>query len=114
MQVKLATAKYVLRKFKDFKKQTFPNKKQLHDEEIVVKLITDDVFNIKVAALYFLDLKKRTKSWRKAVVAYNTGYHGISKIDEIKKHKYYKKVVSALIYTVRPFNEKFLKESKNE
>ena len=108
MQVKAGTTRQVLRLHPDLVQQYFPgykSEKKLRDEEIIIKSITDDVFNIKVAALYFAHQRKYSKGWSTAVVAYNQGLGRARQMENPKEHVYYKKIVGVLIKEVRPFNE---------
>ncbi len=107
MQMKVGTARKVLRKYSALVPNYFPNRKtykRLRDEEIIIKLIQDDEFNIRLASLNFTMHRKRSKSWAQAVVGYNTGQGAANRITEPKKHKYYTKILKRLISEVRPFN----------
>jgi len=107
MQIKVATARKVLNNYKKLVPEYFPTRKtykRLRDEEIIVELIKNDEFNIRLAALNFALHRKRSKNWSHAVVAYNTGQRGANAIVEHKKHVYYGHIVKRLISEVRPFN----------
>jgi len=109
MQMKVATARKVLRKYPTLVPNYFPKRKsykRVRDEEIIIKLIQDDEFNIRLAAMNFVIHRQLSKSWAKAVVAYNTGQGAANKIFEPKKHVYYVHIVKKLISEVRPFNTK--------
>lgn len=75
-QVRLSSAKDVLRKFPDL--GSFKT-----DEELLVALMTDDRFNIRIATYHFkLQLNMfsmYTDSWRRAVLAYNVGCGRVKK-----------------------------------
>jgi hypothetical protein len=108
MQVKAGTARQVLRLNPELRKKYFPqfkSEKKIRDEEIIIQLIQDDVFTIKVAALYFAHQRKFSKSWSVAVVSYNQGLGRARQLTAPKEHKYYRKIVQRLIKEVRPFNE---------
>jgi hypothetical protein len=108
MQVKAGTARQVLRLNPDLRKRYFPqfkSEKKIRDEEIIIQLIQDDVFTIKVAALYFSHQRKYATSWSQAVVSYNQGLGRARQIENPKEHKYYRKVVQRLVKEVRPFNK---------
>lgn len=66
MQVRIQTARDVLKRNPQL--GTFPT-----DEHLLVALLTDSVFNIRVAALYFQMQIKRFGHWRTALVAYSAG-----------------------------------------
>lgn len=109
LQIKVATAKKVLKKHKNLIPIYFPNRKtikRLRDEEIIIRLIQDDEFNIRVGTLNFAIHRKQSRSWSRAIVAYNMGQNGANKIAEPKKHVYYRHVLKRLISYVRPFNQK--------
>jgi hypothetical protein len=109
MQMKIATARKVLRAYPKLVEKYFTARKTLkkvRDEELIIKLIQDDEFNIRLAALNFAMHRKASKSWSQAVVAYNEGQGAANKIKNYKQHIYYKKVVKRLIKEVRPFNKK--------
>ena len=106
MQVKARTARDVLQKNPNFRKKYFPgfkSAKAIRDEEIIIELIQNDIFNIKTAALYFAHQRKRAKKWSTAVVAYNQGPRALT-MKNPKQHDYYRKIVKRLIKEVRPFN----------
>lgn len=107
MQIKVATARKVLNNYKKLVPKYFPKRKtykRLRDEEIIVELIRNDEFNIRLAALNFALHRERSKNWSHAVVAYNTGQRGANAIVEHKRHVYYGNIVKRLITEVRPFN----------
>lgn len=66
MQVKIETAKDVLKRYPYL--GSFET-----DEHLMVALLTDDEFNIRIAAHYFKMLYERFGDWRKAVTSYNAG-----------------------------------------
>lgn len=108
MQMKVATTRKVLRKYPGFVTKYFPTRKKLkriRDEEIIIKLIQDDEFNIRMASFNYAMHRKASKSWAQSVVAYNTGQGRANKISEPKKHVYFIKIVKRLIKEVRPFNK---------
>jgi len=109
MQMKVATALKVLKSYPMLVTKYFPSRKKLkriRDEELIIKLIQDDEFNIRLASLNFLIHRKASKSWAQSVVAYNTGQGAANQISEPKKHKYYGRILKRLISEVRPFNKK--------
>lgn len=75
MQVKLSTAKDVLKKHRGMKE--FKEALKYSDEELLARLIMDDAFNILVGTMYFkmhMDrYEKKRRGWSKAVSAYNRG-----------------------------------------
>lgn len=108
MQMKVATARKVLRKHPGLVPNYFPNRKnykRVRDEEIIIKLIQDDEFNIRLATLNFEIHRRLSKSWALSVVAYNTGQGAANQISEPKKHIYYGHILKKLIKDVRPFNK---------
>lgn len=66
MQVKISAARDVLKRYPSF--GTFPT-----DEHLLVALLMDPVFNIRVAAHYFQMQMERFRRWRVALIAYNAG-----------------------------------------
>ncbi len=68
MQVKIPAAREVLRRHPAI--GTFPT-----DEHLLVALLTDHVFNIRVATLYFQMQLEHFRHWRTALVAYSAGPH---------------------------------------
>lgn len=65
-QVKLLTARAVLKRHPEFGKFTT-------NEHLLVALIGDDEFNVRIAAAYFKMMIDRFDNWRQAIVAYNAG-----------------------------------------
>lgn len=109
MQMKVATARKVMRRWPTVVQDYFPKRKTLkkvRDEEIIIELIRDDEFNIRMAALNFAMHRQASKNWAQSVVAYNTGQGAANKIIDHKSHAYYTKIVKRLIKEVRPFNLK--------
>jgi hypothetical protein len=106
-QVKVQTARHVMQLFPEIIPQYFPGhttESNLRDEEIIIKLITDDVFAIRTAALFFSYLRRNTDSWARAVVAYNQGLSRARQIQDPTNHPYYLKVVERINDQIRPFN----------
>jgi Transglycosylase SLT domain len=66
MQIKIGTAREVLQRYPEL--GTFPT-----DEHLLVALLTDHVFNIRVAARYFQMQLERFRHWRTALIAYSAG-----------------------------------------
>lgn len=66
MQIKIQAARDVLKRYPNL--GAFPT-----DEHLLVALLTDPVFNIRVAALYFQMQIQRFRHWRTALVAYSAG-----------------------------------------
>ena len=97
MQIKLGTARDVLVKYK------MPIPKT--EEELLVKLLTDDEFCIKLGALYFKMLHDKTKNWSKAVLAYNQGLGGMRQGKD--PGDYVKKIKGVLFKEVSVFNGKY-------
>ena len=110
MQMKVATARGILKKYPTLVGTYFPKRKVLkkvRDEEIIIKLIQNDIFAIKLAALNVAYHRERSKSWAVAVVAYNTGQGRANKIKNHREHIYFKHIVRRITNEVRPFNKKF-------
>jgi len=108
MQMKVATARKVLRKHPALVPNYFPNRKtykRIRDEEIIIKLIQDDEFNIRLATLNFEIHRRLSNSWALSVVAYNTGQGAANHITKPKEHIYYGHILNKLIKDVRPFNK---------
>jgi len=88
-QIKVAAARDVFKRFpKDFPEV---NWKRTTDEEIIVLLITDKKFNIRVASKYLWMLghnerKKYKRPTNFAITAYNRGIGNARKIDYNKWH----------------------------
>jgi hypothetical protein len=110
MQMKVATARGILKKHPKIVHRYFPKRKVLkkvRDEEIIIELIQNDAFAINMATLNVAYHRKRSKSWSIAVIAYNTGQSVANKVKNPKAHKYYKHIVRRIINNVRPFNKEF-------
>lgn len=97
MQLKLDTVKWVMRYYDDLGRYRT-------DEELLVRLLTDDQFCIKVAARNFTLIRARTDTWKEAVLSYNRGLTGaLNKQDPLN---YVEKVSTYLTGHVRPFNRR--------
>jgi hypothetical protein len=100
MQVKLITAYDVLKQY--------PEMGHFKTEEgLIVKLITDDEFNIRIASKHLTMLRKRTKRDAQAIMAYNTGLRKAVRHWYPEKFRYVRKVNRYLKYVVAPFNKRF-------
>jgi len=76
MQVRLSTAKYVNRKYPHIFKEKYGNRKP-KDEELIVDLLIDNRFNIKVGVHYYMSmLKLKNGKWSDSILAYNRGPNG--------------------------------------
>lgn len=87
MQVQLQTAKDVIRWYPYIKDKhcygKFPT-----DEFLILKLLTDDKFNIEIGSLYYKKMLELKKDWSDAILSYNIGPNGIIDInDYLKKVK---------------------------
>lgn len=102
MQVKLAAAKDVIRHYKLAEFTT--------DEELLVALMTDDRFCIRVGAHYFKLMTEQTNTWNEAVVAYNRGVSGARTVGDVGD--YLTKVSRRIKKEVRP-NEHILVADAN-
>lgn len=90
MQVKIATARFVLR--------THPKLiKKRSDWNIRHVLLHNRVLNIEIAMYYLLSLKHRGLNWRQMVTAYNQGYGGAKDINP-NHFPYTKHVIKSVGY----------------
>ena len=100
MQVKLITAYDVLK--------NYPEMGNFKTEEgLIIKLVTDDEFNIRIASRHLLMLRKHTQRDAQAIMAYNTGLNKAMAHWYPEKFRYVRKVDRYLRYVVRPFNKHF-------
>jgi len=109
MQIKVATARKVLKSNRKLIPKYFPSRKtykRVRDEEIIIKLIQDDEFSIRLGALNFAMHRKQSRNWAHAVISYNMGQSGANKVKNPKEHVYYGYILKRLIKEVRPFNKK--------
>ncbi len=107
-QVKVATARFVLNNYHELKDQYYGARKlrSVHDEEIIVLLMTDDEACMVIASRNFeLMLKNAKGQWAKAVAAYNQGWGGQKKIQNHRKFIYVKHIQRRIKKQVRPFNK---------
>lgn len=101
MQIKVSAASDVLEGYPQLGTS-------LNDEDLIVRLMTDDEFNIRVASKFLLFLRDKTNSDAEALVAYNMGLRA-SKRYEAHEDFYYVKNVNRYFETVViPFNRKYL------
>jgi hypothetical protein len=100
MQVKVSAARDVLRKNKELGRFRA-------DELLIAELLTNDKFNMRVASKFLMYLKSKTKSYTKALVAYNIGLRASRKISQPNKFKYFVRTQRNLAAVVRPFNQRF-------
>ena len=105
MQVKLITAYDVLKKFPEM--GSFKT-----DEGLLIRLVTDDAFNIRIASKHLLMLRKNTRREAQAVMAYNTGLNKAMAHWYPEKFRYVRKVKRYLVHVVAPFNQRFGNEGQ--
>lgn len=106
MQVKVTAAQDVLQDHAHLNTSTTV-------EELIVKLMTDDDFNIRVASKFLLYLRGKTASDAEALVAYNIGLRGARRYDDHGEFRYVKSVNRYFESVVIPFNQKYLGEQEN-
>lgn len=99
MQVKLITANDVLKNYPEM-----GNFKT--EESLIIKLVTDDEFNIRIASRHLLMLRRHTQRDAQAIMAYNTGLNKALAHWYPEKFRYVRKVDRYLKYVVRPFNKR--------
>lgn len=78
------------------------------EEELIVRLMTDDEFNIRVASKFLLFLRDKTSSDAEALVAYNMGLRGSKRFEVHEDLQYVKSVNRYFEAIVIPFNRKYL------
>ena len=78
------------------------------EEELIVRLMTDDEFNIRVASKYLLYLRDKTSSEAAALVAYNMGLRGSKRFEVHEEVQYVKNINRYFETIVVPFNRKYL------
>jgi hypothetical protein len=105
MQVKLITAYDVLKNYPEM--GSFKT-----EESLIVKLVTDDAFNIRIASKHLMMLRKHTKRDAQAVMAYNTGLNKAMAHWYPEKFRYVRKVKRYLVHVVAPFNKRFGNEGQ--
>lgn len=101
MQVKRGTAHDVL--------LAYPGLGRFHTEEaLIIRLVTDDVFNIRVASKHLLMLRDKTNSDATAVMAYNIGLSKSRRYSKApEKHRYVSGVRRYLGRLIWPFNHHY-------
>ncbi len=103
MQVKVSAASDVLRlhhELGEFKSE----------EELIAKLITDDEFNINIASLFMMHLRKFTDTDAQALMAYNIGLSGAKRQKDHSSFAYVQGVRRFYQEVILPFNEKYRAE----
>jgi len=78
------------------------------DEELIVRLMTDDEFNIRIASKFLLFLRDKTSSDAEALVAYNMGLRASKRFEAHEDFHYVKSVNRYFETIVVPFNRKYL------
>jgi hypothetical protein len=100
MQVKVTAARDVLNKYSEFGQFRA-------DEELIVALLSDDEFNIRIASKFLLQLGGRGRAMERSLVAYNIGLTASRAVDDPHSFKYVLGARSYLDEVVRPFNHRF-------
>jgi hypothetical protein len=101
MQVKISAARDMLRKYPEFGRFR-------SDEELIVALMTDDEFNIRIASKFMKYLKQNTRSVDAALVAYNIGLRASRKISRPQSFKYVVRTRRNLTKVVQNFNNQII------
>ena len=101
MQVKVVAARDVLRHYEGFGRFRT-------DEELIVRLMTDDEFNIRVASKFLRHLGRKTETTEQMLVAYNIGLRASRKVENAAEFKYVRNVASRLEAVIEPFNDRFV------
>lgn len=108
MQVKVATARKVLKSYPEMINKYFDEENigDVADEEIIAKLLSDDEFCIRVGTLNFvLEKKLANNDWTKGVVAYNTGSLGLKSVSDPATFGYTQKIKQKIDRDIKPFNK---------
>lgn len=79
-------------------------------EDLIVRLMTDDEYNIRVASKFLLYLREKTANDASALVAYNIGLRGARRYEDHDEFGYVKSVNRYFENVVIPFNKKYLSE----
>jgi hypothetical protein len=98
-QVRLETAWDVLKEYPEL--GSFKN-----DENLLVALLTDDHFNISIAAHYLkMQLGRFNSNWKKSILAYNVGPSNVKRYGLARDpNKYVDRVKSHIVNIARPFS----------
>lgn len=114
MQVKVATARKVLRAYPKMVAKYFDKPiTEVADEEIIAKLLNDDEFCIRIGTLNFvLEKQLVNNDWTRAVVAYNTGSVGLKFVDNPETFNYTQKIKQKIDQEIKPFNKEMKLGSK--
>jgi hypothetical protein len=103
MQIKLDTAKFVMKKL-----WRLPKSDLLPDQELREKIHNDHILNIKIATSYFkylLSLNPGPEQWDKAVLSYNIGSNRLREDGKVDDPDGYVESVRTIIKTnVQKFN----------
>ncbi len=84
------------------------------DEELIVRLMTDDAFNLRIASKFLLFLRNKTNSDAEALMAYNMGLRASKRFEAHEDFYYVKSITRYFESVVVPFNRKYLgHESSN-
>lgn len=100
MQVKVSAARDVLNEYSELGEFRA-------DEELIVALLSNDEFNIRIASKFLLQLGGRSRTMDKSLVAYNIGLSASHSVDDPQSFKYVLGARSYLEEVVRPFNHRF-------
>jgi len=100
MQVKVSAARDVLNQYSEFGEFRA-------DEELIVALLSDDEFNIRIASKFLLQIESRVRTTEKSLVAYNIGLTASRTIPDPNSFKYVVHARTNLEEIVRPFNQRF-------
>lgn len=105
MQVKLKTARHVLRGSPDLHIRYFGYVSEPPSDVLLITMLQqNDTFNIQIAARYFDMIHDRVGKWTIAVGSYNAGIRGWKNLKEDNKYKHVRRISKRIKKEVRPFN----------
>lgn len=99
MQIKLITAFDVLKRHRQLGQFAT-------EEALIIRLVTDDRFNLQVASRHLLWLRKQSDFTAQAVMAYNTGLSKAKQHWYPQKFSYVRQIQQYLNEVVMPYNRK--------
>jgi hypothetical protein len=77
----------------------------MNDEDLLYHLTHNDTWNIHLARLYYQKMRRMTKSWQHALLAYNVGIGNVLKYGlSYDPNNYVNRAIEHMQYTIRAHN----------
>lgn len=114
MQMKVAAVMDVIASHPSYSMKYFGKSHGITSEEVISKLMTDDLFSIQVGFDYFFKYHRKTQDLEESIVVWNQGPGGATRVEDPSSFGYTMSVMKHVLYNVRPFNKILRKKEASQ